>query len=161
MTATLILHSPPMGYSSKLGGQRYGYTASQWWGKYRQGHGRYLLAKNWLQSYLFSKMKLYLLEIFIGIDQLTNTIFFEYADETFSSRSYRCFPRTRAVIDFIFSPIEKDHCHQSYISEQKRLQEPPELRWATLTHHLPSLLYARYVVCLNSTTTTNVKNAVS
>lgn len=71
------------------------------------------------------------MQFLIALDQLVNTLVGGWADETLSSHSYRMEQQgkfwgfTRKVIDFIFG---KDHCYESYISEQLRLQCPPELR---------------------------------
>lgn len=77
-------------------------------------------------------IKGYFKQILIGIDQLLNTLFRGWADETLSCRAYRweknnirSFPRK--IIDKIFF-WEKDHCYLSYLSEVERRQLPPELR---------------------------------
>lgn len=67
-------------------------------------------------------------QILIGFDQLANTFLGGWADETISSRSYRerrKHPKRMAFIDFLFY---KGHCHDAYLSEKERLQEPPALR---------------------------------
>jgi len=74
-------------------------------------------------------------QILIAIDQLFNTLCFwmpggRWADETLSSRSWRIrhtHPIYHKVIDKIFF-FDKNHCEYSYISEQLRLQAPPETR---------------------------------
>lgn len=83
-------------------------------------------------------IKSYLKNVLIGIDQLVNTFFAGYPDETLSSRAYRwhrdkihLYPMQ--IIDTLFfmdtDPLTgKKHCELSYISEQERLQHPPELR---------------------------------
>jgi len=72
-------------------------------------------------------------QIPIAIDQLINTIFGGWADETISSRAHRmqrksttwsCF---RKIIDGLFF-WQKYHCREAYESEKNRLQCPPELR---------------------------------
>lgn len=70
----------------------------------------------------------------IAYDQLVNTYFRGWSDETISSRSYRrsqddckwC-PVLRRVVDTIFF-WEPDHCKKSYESEKERNQLPPEFR---------------------------------
>lgn len=68
----------------------------------------------------------------IGIDQLANTIFGGWADETLSSRCFRLemergitWPR-RLVDTILF--FDKDHCQESYLSEIERRQLPPSMR---------------------------------
>jgi hypothetical protein len=70
----------------------------------------------------------HLLEIVIALDQFLNTLLGGWADETFSSRCFRCYPTMQVIVDFMFFPIENNHCQKSYESERLRLQEPPELR---------------------------------
>lgn len=73
----------------------------------------------------------YLKNILIAVDQLGTTIIGGYPDETLSSYAYRMHLHNKParvfkyLIDFIFG---KDHCLESFISEQKRYQSPPELR---------------------------------
>ena len=72
-------------------------------------------------------------QIPIAIDQLINTIFGGWADETISSRAHRMqrksttWSRFRKIIDGLFF-WQKYHCRGAYESEKKRLQYPPELR---------------------------------
>jgi hypothetical protein len=72
-------------------------------------------------------------QVWIAIDQLLNTLFGGWADETLSSRAWRAerdgtrWHWTRRGIDLIFF-WEHDHCYQSYMSEKRRLQMPPEER---------------------------------
>lgn len=63
----------------------------------------------------------------IALDQLLNAVLGGWADETLSSRSYREKPRLAKLIDLLFW-FDKDHCYESYVSEQLRMQMPPELR---------------------------------
>lgn len=74
------------------------------------------------------------MQILIAHDQLINTLFKGWADESISSRAYRrslddCYwcPVMKRIIDTCFF-WDKDHCKKSYISEQERHQFPPELR---------------------------------
>ena len=72
-------------------------------------------------------------QIPIAIDQLVNTIFGGWADETISSRAHRMqgksrkWARLRKLIDSLFF-WQKNHCESAYLSEKNRLQCPPELR---------------------------------
>lgn len=71
-------------------------------------------------------------QIPIAIDQLINTIFGGWADETISSRAHRMqrksttWSRFRKIIDGLFF-WQKYHCREAYESEKNRLQCPPEL----------------------------------
>ncbi len=72
-------------------------------------------------------------QIPIAIDQLVNTFFNGWADETISSAAWRKrndgkgWAFLRRFIDTLFF-WQKDHCQRAYQSEQLRLQCPPELR---------------------------------
>lgn len=72
-------------------------------------------------------------QIPIAVDQLINTIFGGWADETISSRAHRMqnksktWAKLRKVIDCLFK-WQKEHCKSAYLSEKNRLQCPPELR---------------------------------
>lgn len=72
-------------------------------------------------------------QIPIAVDQLINTIFGGWADETISSRAYRMqgknwkFAKLRKLIDSLFF-WQENHCESAYLSEKNRLQCPPELR---------------------------------
>ena len=76
----------------------------------------------------------YLKRVLIALDQLVNTIFMGWPDETISSRSYRwdkdgirSWPRRLIdCIAWVFR--DKNHCYESYISERVGRQLPPELR---------------------------------
>lgn len=75
----------------------------------------------------------YFKNLLIAIDQLINSIFGGYCDETLSSRAYRWEKDgkrnwTRKLIDAIFSPFQRNHCYASYVSEREGRQLPPELR---------------------------------
>ena len=79
-------------------------------------------------------MKDYLKCLLIALDQILNALFCGWPDETLSSRAWRLsisggpnWPRK--VIDAVADTLgDKDHCHQSYISERLRRQLPPEMR---------------------------------
>ena len=68
-----------------------------------------------------------LAQVLIALDQLANAICGGWADETLSSRAYRESPRVEKFINALFF-WDKDHCYESYVSEQLRTQLPPELR---------------------------------
>lgn len=75
-------------------------------------------------------------QILIALDQLLNTLLFwlpggTWADETLSARCWRCrdkqpFKTLQPVIDLLF--FDPAHCVDSYLSERKRSQLPPEYR---------------------------------
>ena len=84
---------------------------------------------------LLQPFSFWILQNLLAIDQLCNTLFCGgYCDETMSSNAYRMniqgkpWGFLRYVIDFIFSPIMKDHCQKAFESERLRLQAPPEER---------------------------------
>ena len=74
-----------------------------------------------------------LLQILIAFDQLINTIFNGYADETISSRAYRRQDKNkvwkygRIFIDFLFF-WQKYHCYEAYKAEIERRQYPKTFR---------------------------------
>nr|QMP83634.1 MAG: hypothetical protein [Caudoviricetes sp.] len=81
-------------------------------------------------------MKIYkhIFQILIAIDQLVNTLFLGYADETISSRMYR-YELEEKLLGKIFRPIidkifwfQKEHCREAYLSEQLRSHLPRDLR---------------------------------
>jgi len=78
-------------------------------------------------------MKRVLINILIAIDQLVNTLFGGWADETISARSWRLdgtarrWSIARRVIDGLFF-FQKDHCMNAYNSEMLRMQIAPEYR---------------------------------
>ena len=76
----------------------------------------------------------HIFQILIAFDQLINTLFLGYADETISSRMYR-YELEDKILGKIFRPIidkifwyQKEHCRQSYLSEQLRSHLPRNLR---------------------------------
>lgn len=79
------------------------------------------------------RLKHYLLQIVIALDQLANTLLGGWADETMSSYAHRLhqvrkpWGITRGVINRIFF-FQEDHCRASYESERNRAQLPPEFR---------------------------------
>ena len=79
------------------------------------------------------RLKWHARQVFIAFDQMLNALIGGYADETFSARCWRrrgnkTWRRWQKIVDFIFRPLEKDHCRLSYESEQARNHLPPELR---------------------------------
>ena len=70
--------------------------------------------------------------VLIAVDQFLNALLCGWPDETLSSRCWRWdrdgvrhWPRR--LVDALFF-WEKEHCRESYESEQLRMQMPPELR---------------------------------
>ena len=76
-------------------------------------------------------------QLLLWIDQGFSVITGGYADETFSARCYRreykekFFFYMRPFVDILFKIFQKDHCYNAYLSEQKRLELPPEYRIET------------------------------
>lgn len=72
-------------------------------------------------------------QFLIGIDQLINTVFGGWADETLSARCHRCsyysykWAIAKMLINMVFF-WQDDHCAESYTSEVERFQLPPEYR---------------------------------
>ncbi len=82
-----------------------------------------------------NKLKQYLKNTLIGFDQLLNIIFLNgYPDETLSSRFFRWYRDGKYILPMqILDKValffgDKNHCYESYMSEAKRRQMPPELR---------------------------------
>lgn len=76
----------------------------------------------------------HIFQILIAVDQLINTLFLGYADETISSRMYR-YELEGKITGKIFRPIidkifwfQKEHCREAYLSEQLRSHLPRKLR---------------------------------
>lgn len=72
-----------------------------------------------------------MLALLIALDQLLNTILAGAPDETLSSRAHRMRVKGQSVwrwtagaIDLLFSPVQRDHCHQAYLAELQRKQYP-------------------------------------
>jgi hypothetical protein len=70
-------------------------------------------------------MTFHLKQAAIAIDQLGNTLAGGWADETWSAR---CWREDRKGWIRALEILGKDHCFESYIGEQLRLQSPPEER---------------------------------
>lgn len=66
-------------------------------------------------------------QIAIAFDQLLNALLGGMADETLSARAHRTGSAWEPVIDALFF-WQADHCFESYISEKRRQQLPPEYR---------------------------------
>ncbi len=71
-------------------------------------------------------------QVAIAFDQLVNTMFGGWADETLSSRAWRWHRNKKRswpkrLIEGVFF-WEKHHCRKSYESEVGRLQCPVEMR---------------------------------
>lgn len=80
-------------------------------------------------------MKQYLMNVLIAIDQLGNALRGGDPDETLSAAAWRTSRNGkilgaifRPLIDLLFLPLERDHCHKAYISEVVRRQLPKEYR---------------------------------
>ena len=78
-------------------------------------------------------MRQYHRNVLIAWDQLLNTLLGGWPDETLSSRAYRLAlvgsPWPMRAIDTMARCFgDKDHCWESYESERKRVQAPPEAR---------------------------------
>lgn len=76
----------------------------------------------------------YFKQVLIAVDQLVNTLFSGYADETLSSRAHRMRVKnhkywkwTASFIDVLFF-WDPNHCETSFHSERSRMQLPPEMR---------------------------------
>jgi hypothetical protein len=79
---------------------------------------------------------MWLKQVAVAVDQLVNALAGGWADETLSSRAYRESPRLERLINALLW-FDKDHCYESYVSEQLRNQCPPELRQAALLAQVP------------------------
>ncbi len=70
-------------------------------------------------------------QFLIAVDQVVNTLFGGYADETMSARAYRMSLDGRRwpmrVIDAIFF-FDPNHCYESFASERDRKQLPRSYR---------------------------------
>lgn len=80
-------------------------------------------------------MKQYLLNVAIAIDQVLNVLRGGSPDETLSAAAWRTEQKGRLLgrvfrplIDWIFSPFEKNHCQKSFESERIGRHLPKEYR---------------------------------
>ena len=71
-------------------------------------------------------------QVLVALDQLANTLFGGYADETLSSRAHRhrldgsrTWPA--GIIDHLFF-WQTEHCRSAYESELERAHLPPSMR---------------------------------
>ena len=83
-------------------------------------------------------MRQYLFNNLIGLDQLANTLLAGSPDETLSARAWRTEQQGKLLGRF-FRPLidtllwfDKDHCHQAYLSEFRKLQLPGSYRTQSL-----------------------------
>ena len=72
-------------------------------------------------------------QVLVALDQLLNTFFGGYADETLSSRAHRHrMDGSRAwpawIIDHLFFFWQDEHCKTAYESELERAHLPPTMR---------------------------------
>lgn len=78
------------------------------------------------------KVKQYIINILVALDQFINVLFLGQPDETISSRAWRCkdansfWKFMRKLIDTVFF-WQKDHCYYSYIAEIERHQITTEI----------------------------------
>lgn len=84
---------------------------------------------------MLSKIKSYLFNVLVSFDQCVNVVFLNgYPDETLSSRFYRWnrdgkYRLPMLILDRIALLFrDKNHCYESYKSEELRRQLPPEFR---------------------------------
>lgn len=80
------------------------------------------------------RLRRWLKQVLVALDQALNALLGGWADETLSSRCWRLrhlpgWGTARRVLDLVAGLLgDKDHCKASYDSEWLRLQCPPELR---------------------------------
>lgn len=76
--------------------------------------------------YFFSKD--YFKQVLIACDQVANTLFCGWADETISSRMYR--EQRKIMMSFIDMMFfwEPNHCYKSYLSELNKSHFPVTMR---------------------------------
>ena len=78
------------------------------------------------------KLKQYIINILVALDQFVNVLFLGQPDESISSRAWRCKDTSsfwkfmRKLIDTIFF-WQKDHCYYSFIAELERHQITTEI----------------------------------
>ena len=82
------------------------------------------------------KVITYFKNLLIALDQLANTICGGYPDECISAVCWRNSQEKghyghkflKFLLDVTLSPINQDHCFQSYISEKERKQLPDKYK---------------------------------
>lgn len=77
-------------------------------------------------------------QVLIAVDQLAYVILTlgaGHPDETLSAAAWRTEKagkllgrRFRPLIDFLFLPFERDHCHKAFLAEKRDAHLPPEYR---------------------------------
>ena len=71
------------------------------------------------------KIKQYLINLLLAVDQLVNVVFLGQPDETISSRAWRCkdsnsfWKHFHNFINILFF-FQKDHCYKAYLAELER-----------------------------------------
>lgn len=84
---------------------------------------------------MWNKIKAYLWNLLIALDQLANALAFGYPDETFSCRTYRKamagqpFWRFACLIINAVFFWQADHCWEAYERETRRGHLPSEFTW--------------------------------
>ena len=81
----------------------------------------------------------YFYNLFISLDQLANTLYGGWPDETISARAYREQWKMEKWIDLLFwyqkhELGHRNHCQQAYWHEQDRRDLPPEYRRSCKEH---------------------------
>mgnify|MGYP000158459460 FL=1 len=76
------------------------------------------------------KLRWELLQVLYAVSRLVNAIFGGWADETISGRCWRLRHRKpwcwlRPVIDWLVTPLERDHCINAYLHELLVFRRPP------------------------------------
>ena len=81
------------------------------------------------------RLRLWLLQLLLAVDQLVNAVLGGWADETISSRAWRLsgtarrWELARVLIEALFRLFgQRAHCFDAWVAERLRLQMPPELR---------------------------------
>lgn len=79
-----------------------------------------------------------ILNLLIAIDQLVYvivTLGVGMPDETMSSAAWRTEQQGRVfgkffrpIIDFLFAPLQAQHCYQAFLAERRRAQMPNKLK---------------------------------
>ena len=72
-----------------------------------------------------------ILLLLIWLDRLVNALLLGSIRETLSSRAYRMRVKGQPIwgwtanfIDLLFSPLQRDHCHQSFLAEARWRANP-------------------------------------
>ena len=70
-------------------------------------------------------------QILVAIDQVVNTLFGGWADETLSSAAHRRRLRGKPAVAWVLDKLffwQSEHCKTAYESELERAHLPPEMR---------------------------------